>query len=252
MFLGSQKILVSPDGQHYSVPCTLGTWFEVTITVLATSVTFADNQGCQEIMQSIPSSDETRSIRIGADCAGECAGSVWDSFEVSGGLYATFNVPPSTSIPANAAGFIVHAWNVLGLQATGLYMPLSDHRVAIRAAQPVQVTAGSATTSSLVLSWVRGALNDCSGGFERYEVMIQGANGGWSEPTGCSMLVNVNVESCTAIQLSSDTAYQFRVRLICILEETQSLCHCWITFYMFLFVIFYGYLNPIRTTKLHF
>ncbi|CAE7540363.1 unnamed protein product, partial [Symbiodinium sp. CCMP2456] len=223
MFLGSQKILVSPDGQHYSVPCTLGTWFEVTITVLATSVTFADNQGCQEIMQSIPSSDETRSIRIGADCAGECAGSVWDSFEVSGGLYATFNVPSSTSIPANAAGFIVHAWNVLGLQATGLYMPLSDHRVAIRAAQPSQVTAGSATTSSLVLSWARGALNDCSGGFERYEVMIQGANGGWSEPTGCSMLVNVNVESCTATQLSSDMAYQFRVRLLCILEETQSL-----------------------------
>ena len=96
-----RKILVSPDGQHYSVPCTLGTWFEVTITVLASSVTFADNQGCQEIVQSIPSTDETKAIRIGADCTGDCQGSVWDSFEVE--VYehegSLLYGPPNSRIP---------------------------------------------------------------------------------------------------------------------------------------------------------
>ena len=34
--------------------------------------------------------------------------------------------------------------------------------------------------------------------------MAQGSAGGWVEPAGCTMLVNVNMESCTATQLASD------------------------------------------------
>ncbi|CAJ1364916.1 unnamed protein product [Effrenium voratum] len=227
MFLGSQKVLVASDGHHESVPCTLGTWFEVTITVRSNSVTFADNQGCPEIV--IPANIETtQHIRIGADCTGDCAtngGSMWEYFEVSGGLYATFNVPVNTLIPTNATGFVAHAWNVLGLQLNGVYAPVADHRVAVRAAQPQDVRASSPSTnptSSLMVSWTRGLLNDCSSHFQRYEVSAQDSNSDWFAVQGCQNLVNLNSQSCLATELSSDVPYQFKVRVVCSLEETQS------------------------------
>ena len=165
VFFGSQKVLISPHGQHTSVPCTLGTWFEATIVVSATSVTFSDSQGCADIVKPIASSEATKSIRIGADCPEECAtngGSAWDHFEISGGLYATFNVPDGTMIPAGATGFVAHAWNVLGMNPAGIYQGFTDHRVANRAAQPSNVGASSPTTSSSSISWTRGSLNDCT------------------------------------------------------------------------------------------
>ena len=227
IFFGTQKVLVTPDGKHETVPCILGTWFEVTIQVLQNSVTFADNQGCDTIVKTLPSIQGTKTIRIGADCSGQCAdsgGSVWDYFEASGGLYATFNVPDGTVIPTGATGFVAHGWNVLGMSPTGLYQALSDHRVANRASQPTDVQGSSATTSSLTVSWTRGGLNDCTGFFMRYEVVTQSATSAtWFEATGCQALVSQTAESCVATGLSSDTPYQFRVRVLCSLEETQSL-----------------------------
>eukprot|EP00438_Fugacium_kawagutii_P007973 Skav221218 [mRNA] locus=scaffold2467:218170:224000:- [translate_table: standard] len=227
VFFGSQKVLITPDGQHATVPCVLGTWFEVTIQVLQNSVSFADNQGCDTIVKTIPSIQGTKTIRIGADCTGDCAstgGSVWDYFEASGGLYATFNVPDGTVIPTGATGFVAHGWNVLGLSSTGLYQTFSDHRVANRAAQPSEVQGNSPSTSSLTVSWTRGGLNDCTGFFMRYEVLAQSANSAtWFEADGCQGLVSQTAENCVATGLTSDTPYQFRVRVLCSLEETQSL-----------------------------
>ena len=226
VFFGSQKVLIAPEGQHESVPCTLGTWFEVTIIVLQNSVTFQDNQGCATIVKTLAITEATKSIRIGADCTGECAsagGSVWDYFEISGGLYATFNVPENTAIPVDATGFVAHGWNVLGLSSTSLYLPLSDHRVANRASQPTDVQGSSATTSSLTVSWTRGGLNDCTGFFMRYEVVTQSADSTWVDAAGCQGLVSQTAENCVVTGLTSDTPYQFRVRVLCSLEETQSL-----------------------------
>ncbi|CAJ1349270.1 unnamed protein product [Effrenium voratum] len=228
MYMGSQKVLLSDAGEHESVPCSLGTWFEVTITVRSNSVTFADNQGCQEIVIPV-SIESTQNIRIGADCTGDCVihgGSVWEYFEVSGGLYATFNVPANTAIPDDAAGFVAHAWNVLGLQPFGVFAPVEDHRVAVRAAAPLDVSASSPETnptSSLTVSWTRGLLNDCSSHFQKYEVLAQASNADWFAAEGCQNLVNLNSQSCLATGLSTDMPYQFRVRVVCSLEETQSL-----------------------------
>eukprot|EP00438_Fugacium_kawagutii_P007972 Skav221217 [mRNA] locus=scaffold2467:174052:178680:- [translate_table: standard] len=227
VFLGSQKVLITPDGQHEAVPCVLGTWFEVTIHVLQNSVSFSDNQGCDTIVKTLAVTDATKTIRIGADCTGDCAsagGSIWDYFEVSGGLYATFNVPDGTMIPAGATGFVAHGWNVLGLSSAGLYQAFSDHRVANRAAQPSEVQASSPSISSMTVSWTRGGLNDCTGYFMRYEVSAQSANSAtWFEADGCQGLVSQTAETCVATGLTSDTPYQFRVRVLCSLEETQSL-----------------------------
>ena len=84
---------------------------------------------------------------------------------------------------------------------------------------------GSApSTSSLTVSWAHGSLNDCVGFFMRYEVLIQSASSAsWSETTGCQGLVSQTSESCVATGLTSDTPYQFKVRVLCSLEETQSL-----------------------------
>lgn len=58
----------------------------------------------------------------------------------------------------------------------------------------------------------------------RYEVVTQSATSAtWFEATGCQALVSQTAESCVATGLSSDTPYQFRVRVLCSLEETQSL-----------------------------
>ncbi|CAK9105808.1 unnamed protein product [Durusdinium trenchii] len=231
VFLGTQKVLISPEGVYAAAPCTLGTWFEVTITVRATSVTFADNQGCPEIVQAISSSESTKSIRIGADCTGDCAtngGSVWEYFEVSGGLYATFHVPENTLIPSDATGFVIHGWNSLGLNPSGYYEAFADHRVANRATSPSEVLGSAPSTGTLTVSWTRGALNDCTGLFMRYEVVAQmvdqsDSQQSWFEPSGCQGLVSQTSESCLASGLSSGTPYQFKVRVLCSLEETQSL-----------------------------
>ena len=227
VFLGSQKLLITPEGQHQAVPCVLGTWFEVTILVEPNSVTFGDNQGCATIVKALALTEATKSIRIGADCTGQCAesgGSVWDSFEISGGLYATFNVPEGTVIPTGATGFVAHGWNVLGLSPMGLYQSFTDFRVANRATQPSDVQGSAPSTSSLTVSWARGSLNDCAGFFMRYEVLIHSASSAsWSETTGCQGLVSQTSDSCVATGLTSDTPYQFKVRVLCSLEETQSL-----------------------------
>ena len=245
VFLASQKVLITPEGRHEAVPCTLGTWFEVTITVNQNSVIFSDNQDCATIVKTLASTEATQSIRIGADCTGECAingGSVWDYFEISGGLYTMFNVPDGTLIPTGVTGFVAHGWNVLGLSSGGLYQAFSDYRVANRASQPTDVQGSSATTSSLTVSWTRGNLNDCTGFFMRYEVLSQSANSAtWVEPTGCQGIVSQTSESCVATGLTSDTPYQFRVRVLCSLEETQSLWSDWLVsscVFHFFFLIF--------------
>jgi hypothetical protein len=99
--MGNNKFLQMPGSIRSTTPCNVRPWYEVTLTVSATTVVFSDNQDCDSLTASHSLGvAEPLQITIGADCTGTCGGSDWDYVEVSGSQ-AIYNVPTDTVVPKN-------------------------------------------------------------------------------------------------------------------------------------------------------
>jgi hypothetical protein len=96
---------------------------------------------------------------------------------------------------------------------------LSEETLAVAtlpqaALPPSRVRAQPTGPSSIVVSWVSGALRDCE--FEQTIVEAKAVgNDVWFYPNGCSPTGSINTNTCHATGLTAATAYEYRVQTHC-------------------------------------
>jgi len=224
--VGNYKVLQTPSQRSLNTratkTCTTRTWYEVIVTVTASHVTFADDQGCDTLTAPHEFFDhnDPQQITIGADCKGSCTGSDWDFVDITG-HQAVYNMPADTLVPGSAGGFVIYAWNPVGQQSEGVACLFSDNVGADRAETPTNVIGSSPTVNGASVSWVRGSLNSCQ--FISYSVKAQAAESPtWDDVQGCAALLDLETTSCVAYNLTSNTPYHFKVAVLCDSMEATS------------------------------
>ena len=88
----------------------------------------------------------------------------------------------------------------------------------IPAAAPGSIgISGSAYDTNVTLIWSAGSPNEC--GFLKWDVVYQeGGSAAWTTAAGCAIMDRGST-NCTAVGLSCDTDYVFRVREACMDAE---------------------------------
>jgi len=103
-------------------------------------------------------------------------------------------------------------WSEISAAAVTLPLP---------AVAPTQLRARLPGSSTLLVSWQSGLLNDC----EFVESTVEGQVVGdttWFQPAGCTSLTLINAYHCTAEGLTTNTQYVFRVRTSCADPQSSS------------------------------